>query len=239
MTRYKAFALHLLTSIFVLSFIFLLIERIWYPDKLFTLASGFDLLKLIAGVDLVLGPFLTLLIFDAKKKYIKMDVFIIVLCQLGFMAYGCWIMFIARPVYFAFVNDRFYLVRADEIDRKDLMAAKESQFKRMSLSGPIAVGTKEPADEKIKAAIALSSLGGMGIQNLPQYFVPYNQVAQQVVSAGKSGQELKVDYSTKKRVVDFQEKYPAKSVLFIPMVNKRTPLVVVIDANSAQIIQII
>jgi len=239
MTRYKAFTLHLLSSIFIISLIFLLIERLWYPGKLFTLASGFDLLLLIASVDLVLGPFLMLVIFDAKKKYIKMDVFIIVVCQFGFMAYGCWIMFIARPVYFAFVDNHFYLVRADDIDDKDLASVKDSQFKRIPFSGPIAVGTKEPEDEKIKATIALSSLGGMGIQDLPQYFVPYNQVAQQVVFAGKSGQELKVDYSTKKRIVAFEEKYPGKSVLFIPMVNKRTPLIVVIDAKSAQIIQII
>lgn len=239
MTRYKAFALHLLSSIFLLSLIFLLIERVWYPGKLFTLAAGFDLLRLIVGVDLVIGPVLMLIIFDAKKKYIKMDVSIILLCQLGFLAYGFWIMFTARPVYFAFVDNHFYLVRANEIDDNDLKLVKEGQFKQIPLSGPIAVGTKEPEDEKIKSDIALSILGGMGIQDLPQYFVPYSQVWQQVVAAGKTSQELKVDHSTKQRIVAFEEKHPDKSVLFLPMVNKRTLLFVVVDAKSAQIIQII
>ena len=239
MTRYKAFVLHLLSSIFVLSLIFFLIQQIWYPGQLFTLGAGSDLLLLIAGVDLVIGPFILLLIFDAKKKYIKTDVIIILLCQLGFMGYGCWIMFTTRPAYFSFVDERFYLVRADEIDNKDLTSVKDPQFRQIPLSGPVAVGTKEPDDAKIKNDIALSAFGGMGIQNLPQYFVPYSQVWQQVVAAGKTSQELKVDQNTKKRVIAYEENHPNRDVLFLPMVNKRTPLIVVIDSKTAQIIQII
>lgn len=240
MTRYKAFAIHLLSSIFVLSLIFLLIQQVWYPGKLFTLAAGVDLLQLIVGVDLVIGPFILLLIFDAKKKYIKMDVLIILLCQLGFMGYGCWVMFTARPAYFAFVENHFFLVRANEVDEDSLKLVKDPQFKQLPLSGPVAAGTKEPDDVNIRNDIALSALGGMGIQDLPQYFVPYSQVRQQVLLAGKTSQELKVDQDTKKRVIAYEEKNQhTKPVLFLPMVNKHTPLVVVIDAKTAQIIEII
>lgn len=239
MTRYKAFTVHLLSSIFVLGLIFLLIQQIWYPGKLFTLAAGFDLLKLIVGVDLVIGPLVMLIIFDAKKKYIKLDVFIVLLFQVAFIAYGCWIMFTARPAYFAFVENQFYLVRANEIDDNDLKLVKDQSFKQLPLSGPMAVGTKEPNDEKIKSDIALSALGGMGIQDLPQYFVPYTQVAQQVILAGKASQELKVDQMTKQRVLAYEKNHPGKSVLFLTMVNKHTPLIVAVDAKTAQILQII
>jgi hypothetical protein len=224
----------------VFSILFLLIERIWYPGKLFTLAAGFDLLRLIVCVDLVIGPLIMLVIFDAKKKYIKMDVAIILLFQVGFMAYGCWIMFSARPAYFAFVEDRFYLVRANEVDDDSLKLVKDPQFKKIPLAGPIAAGTKEPDDINIRNDIVLSVLGGMGIQDLPQYFVPYSQVQQQVLLAGKTSQNLKIEQDTKKRVVAYEEKHQGtKPVLFIPMVNKRTPLIVVIDAKTAQIVEII
>jgi hypothetical protein len=238
-TRYKAFTLHLIASIGVLSLIFLLIQQIWYPGKLFTLAAGLDLLYLIVGVDLVMGPLVMLIIFDTKKKNLKMDVGIVLLCQLGFLAYGCWVMYGARPVYFAFVDNRFHLVRANEIDYKDLRLVKESQFKQIPLWGPIAVGTQEPDDPKIKSDIAFSALGGMGIQDLPQYFVPYTQVSQQVVAAAKPSQELKLDQFTQERVIAYEKKHPYQSALFVPMVNKKTPLVVAIDPKTAHIIQII
>jgi hypothetical protein len=240
MTRLKAFTIHLLVSVLVLGFIFLLIQQVWYPGTLFKLAAGLDLLTLIVGVDLVIGPLIMLVIFDPKKKYIKMDVLIILLFQIGFMAYGCWIMFSARPAYFAFVENHFYLVRANEVDQDSLKLVTDPQFKHIPLNGPIAVGTKEPDDVNLKNDIALSVLGGMGIQDLPQYFVPYSQVQQQVLLAAKTSQELKIDEDTKKRISAFEEKHPKKnSVLFVLMVNKRAPLVVAVDAKTAQIVEII
>jgi hypothetical protein len=241
MTRTKAFFIHLFSSMMVLSLIFVLIDGVWYPGKLFQLAAGFDLLRLIVCVDLVLGPLIMLIIFNPTKKYLKLDVAIILLFQIGFLAYGCWIMFSARPAYFAFVENHFYLVRANEIDEDSLQAASNPQFKKIPLSGPIPVGTKQPDDIKIRNDIALSAIGGMGIQDLPQYFVPFSQVQQQVLLAGKTSQELKMDHNTQKRVAAFEEahKRSDKKVLFIPMVNKRVPLIVAVDANTAQIIEII
>lgn len=240
MTRYKAFTLHLLSSIVVLSFLYLLVERVWYPGKLFNLAAGIDLLGLIAIVDLVLGPLVMLIIFDAKKKYIKLDVFIVVLCQFGFMIYGCWSMFSARPAYFAFVDNHFYLVKANEIDEDSLKRARNPQFKQIPLTGPVPVGTQEPDDLRIRNEIALSSIGGMGIQDLPRYFVPYSQVRQQVMATGKLSKDLTVDQSTKARVFAYEKIHATKEViLFIPMVNKLTPLIVAIDPKTAQILAII
>lgn len=240
MTRYKAFVIHLLSSIVALGIIFLLIERIWYPGQLFKLAAGFDLLRLIVCVDLVIGPLIMLIIFDAKKKLIKMDVTIILLFQIGFMAYGCWVMFTARPAYFAFAENRFYLVRANEVDDDGLKLVSDPQFKKMPLLGPVAVGTKQPDDVKMRNDIALSALGGMGIQDLPQYFVPYGQVERQVLAAGKPSQELKLDHDTKQRLTAYEEKHRDKGeLLFIPMVNKHNPLIVAVNAKTAQIVDII
>lgn len=239
MTRFKAFSLHLFASIVVLSLIFLLIQQIWYPGQLFTLGAGLHLLCLIVGVDLVMGPLVMLIIFDTKKKNLKMDVWIILLCQVGFLAYGCWIMYGARPVYFAFVDNRFYLVRANEIDNKDLQLAKQPQFTQIPLWGPVAVGTKEPDDPTIRNDIAFSALAGMGVQVLPQYFVPYHQVSHQVIAAAKTSQELKLDQSTKERVIAYEKKSPHKAALFVPMVNKKMPLVVAIDPKTAHILQVI
>lgn len=240
MTRYKAFTIHLIASAAVLSIIFLLIQQVWYPGKLFTLAAGLNLLILIIGVDLIIGPLVMLIIYDAKKKYIKFDMAIVILCQLGFMAYGCWTMFTARPAYFVFAENHFYMVRANEIDDKNINLSMYPQFKQHApFWGPIYVGTKEPDDIKIKNEIVFSGLVGRGIQNLPQYYVPYDQVRQEVLAAGKTSQHLLVDIETMQRVRAYEKSHPAKPVLFLPMVNKRTPLITVIDAKTAKIVDLL
>jgi len=239
MNRFRAAALHLLSSALVLLLVFLLIQQVWYPGKLFTLAAGADLLKLIIGVDLIIGPLVMLIIFDAKKKLIKLDVAIVLLLQVAFMGYGLWTMFAARPAFYVFAQDHFYLVRANEIEDKDLKLSRFREFQSIPLFGPEYVGTKQPADIKLRNDIAFGSLAGLGIQNLPQYFVPYEQVLQEVKSSGKTSQKLMVDFEVKARVTSYEKTHSARPVLFLPMVNKHTPLIVVVDATTAQIVEII
>jgi len=239
MSRYKAAALHLLLSGVVLFIIFLLVAQVWYPHNLFSLAAGFDLLRLIVCVDLVIGPLIMLIIFDAKKKLIKLDVAIILICQIAFMAYGCWTMFSSRPAFLVFAENHFYLVRANEVEQKDLDSAADPQFKTLPLLGPIYVGTKQPTDKKSQDDILLGFLAGMGIQNLPKYFVPYEQVTGDVVTAGKSSEQLGVDRETRERVRVYELGHTTRPVLFLPMVNKTTPLIVVIDAKTAEVVDLI
>ena len=238
MSRYKAAAIHLFFSCLVLATIFLLIAYVWYPHKMFGLAAGYELLRLIIAVDLIIGPLVMLIIFDAKKKLIKLDVAIILICQIGFMSYGMWSMFSARPVFLVFSTEHFYLVRANEIEDKDLLAAKNQDFHHLPLLGPINVGAKIPDSTTLQQDMLFAGLGGMGIQNLPQYFVPYAQVASEVIKAGKTLQQMGVDEATKQRIREY-ESTGLRNSLYLPMVNKTTPLIVVIDAKTAQITDVI
>jgi hypothetical protein len=238
MNRYKAAGLHLLFSAVTLSLVFLLIAQLWYPHKLFSLAAGAELLHLIIGVDLVMGPLVMLIIFDAKKKLIKMDVAIILICQIGFMAYGLWTMYTARPAFLVFAESHFYLVRANEIERTQFDLAPP-QYQNAPTLGPVYVGTQMPTDKKSQDEILMGFLGGMGIQDLPRYFVPYDQVRQQVVKAGLTSAKLGVDAETKQRVKDYELEHTEQPVLFLPMVNKLRPLIVVFDARTGDVVDLI
>jgi len=238
MSRYKAACIHLFFSGLVLFVIFLLIAYVWYPYKLFALSAGVDLLRLIICVDLTVGPLVMLIIFDAKKKLIKMDVAIILICQIAFMSYGLWSMFSARPVFFVFAEQHFYLVKANEIETDNLQSAT-GQFNRLPLFGPLTVGTKEPDDPKIREDILFAGLGGMGIQDLPKYYVSYDDVKSEVIKSGKTSKQLGVDFETKQRVAAYEKQFTTRPVLFLPMVNKSTPLIVVIDAKTAEFVDLI
>ena len=239
MNRSKAAGIHLICSAVVLFTVYLLIAYVWYPHQLFSLAAGAELLRLIVGVDLVIGPLVMFIIFDAKKKLIKLDVAIILIFQIGFMSYGLLTMYSARPAFLVFAENHFYLVRANEIDQKDLDASSDKQFAKLPWFGPVYVGCSDPKDPKEIDAITTAFLGGMGIQNLPKYFIDYQKAAKAVVSAGKSSKDLGVDFDTRQRVKEYELKHTTRPVLFLPMVNKTTPLIVVVDAKSGEVVDLI
>jgi len=96
-TRYGAFAYHLLFSAIIFAILAYLIVFVWYPGFLFWTDGGWQGVRLIAGVDLVLGPFLTLIIYKATKPTLKFDLAVIACVQIVALAYGAWLVHEERP----------------------------------------------------------------------------------------------------------------------------------------------
>lgn len=71
--RYQAFAIHLGLSFLIFIVLASLIVFYWYPGFLFATDGGWQGIRLIAGVDLVIGPCLTLLLYKRGKPGLKFD----------------------------------------------------------------------------------------------------------------------------------------------------------------------
>jgi len=116
MTRWKAFTIHLSISIAVFVALLGLLLTIWYPGVLFSIDGGWSGLKLVMGVDVVLGPLLTLIVFQAKKPGLKFDLSCIVALQVACMAGGLWVVYHSRPIALVFAYDTFYSLAASEFE---------------------------------------------------------------------------------------------------------------------------
>src|SRR4029079_10624368 len=117
LTRWKAFGLHLAISALVAGVVVALVVVLWYPPPFFAAMGGAVLLRLLIGVDVVLGPLITLVVFNPAKPRLKYDIATIVVLQVCALAYGGYVMFEARPVYNVFVKDRFETIAANAIDQ--------------------------------------------------------------------------------------------------------------------------
>jgi hypothetical protein len=106
MTRWKASAIHFTISLAVIGLTAAIIVWCWYPPELFGMAKAGILLGLLGGVDLVIGPLLTLLVYKQGKKLLKFDLTVIVLLQVAALAYGLQTVWHSRPVYIASTEDR-------------------------------------------------------------------------------------------------------------------------------------
>ena len=109
-SRWKAAGLHLLISVFVAILAGSLIYFVWYPPPYFKVAGGNNLMLLIMGVDVVVGPLLTLTIFKAGKKGLRFDLTVIALLQITAFCYGLRVIALARPVFVVAAVDRFVLL---------------------------------------------------------------------------------------------------------------------------------
>lgn len=67
MTKITATTNHLLLSVVIFSLLFGILIFFWYPSPYFSASGGWEGLKIAAAVDLVLGPILTLIVFNTKK----------------------------------------------------------------------------------------------------------------------------------------------------------------------------
>ena len=121
-TRLLAAAIHFLAGAFVIFLSLCVIYFIWYPKPFYTLFSVFDAVKIVLIVDLVLGPFLTFVVFDKTKagNVLMRDISIIVVFQVIALSWGMHITHKMRPLFLVFQGETFYPVIKDDIDLKSL-----------------------------------------------------------------------------------------------------------------------
>jgi hypothetical protein len=110
--RYQAFAVHMVISLVIFFILLVCITQYWYPGILFDTGNGWKAIGIIVGIDLVLGPLLTLIVFNHNKSSLKFDLAIIALVQTAALVYGAWTIHQNRPIALAFINNNFNTIYA-------------------------------------------------------------------------------------------------------------------------------
>jgi len=107
MTRYSAFAIHLGISLAIFAVLAYLILAVWYPDLFFTTDGGWQGMRIIIAVDLVLGPLLTLIVYKHGKPGLKFDLSCIGIFQAVCLIAGTWLVYSERPLAIIYVDGQF------------------------------------------------------------------------------------------------------------------------------------
>jgi hypothetical protein len=116
MSRWQAFGIHLAISVLVLTALMALIFLLWYPGILFNVNGGWTGLRIVTGVDLVLGPLLTLVVFKAGKPGLRFDLTCIAVFQAACMAGGMFIVYAERSLALVLAYDTIYSLAANEFE---------------------------------------------------------------------------------------------------------------------------
>jgi hypothetical protein len=201
-SRWQAAGIHLLICVAIATVVVSVMLGVWYPGPLFEAAGGSGMLYILVCVDVTVGPLLTLIVFKSGKRGMKFDLTVIGLMQTAALAYGVYVVSLARPAYIVFVKDRFELVTVAEIDPAELAAAKFPEFRHPGWSGPRLVAADMPADPKERARLVDLALAGYDLQHFPRYYVPYAERTRDVLARSYSMARLRTAEPTTAKVVD-------------------------------------
>ena len=243
MSRWRASGIHLLISAALAVVTLILLLKVWYPPPLFTAEGGNDLLFILIGVDVVIGPLITLIIFKVGKPRLRMDLTVIALLQLGALVYGGYVMFVARPVFVVLVVDLFETVRANDLDSADIAQARRPDYQSLSLSGPVMVAVDMPKDmATLKALIADSLKGGKGVQHLPKYYVPYAESRTKALGQSRPLDTLlkgdaKFSRQLEKHIAETGRK--AADLKYLPLQTRRGWGAVLVDAKTGDMVKLL
>ena len=171
----RAAALHFVGSVAVAALAGALVFWLWFPYPYGELAGGRELFLLIIAVDVVCGPLLTMVFYNAAKPRAELwrDLGLVVLIQLTALGYGLHVVWQARPVYLAQEIDRFKVVYAPDLDANKLNrlpALLQSSWTK----GPITVGIRQPKDNEERQRVLFESVqGGRDYAERPEFYLPY------------------------------------------------------------------
>ena len=124
--RLKAFGTHLLCSAVALTLVLGALYLGWYHWPGWHLTEALHVVVVMVGVDVVVGPLITLIIANARKRRRELarDIAIIVSVQLVALGYGATTLWHGRPLYYAFSVNCLQVVQAADIDPEAARAAR-------------------------------------------------------------------------------------------------------------------
>jgi hypothetical protein len=241
--RLKALGLHLLASCIVLAAILGTLYFFWYRWPGWYLADVMQVTRVLAGVDLVVGPLLTFVIASPSKPRgtLARDLAVIAAVQLAALIYGSVSLWNGRPLYYAFSEDVLQLVQAYDIDPKELVLARQQNAPLVPhwYSVPRWIWAPLPQDTKEHDRIVASAItGGGDVISMPRYYKPWEAGLPALRAQLKTLDDVKYFSGKEKKVL--QERVRADGIATdqanaMALTGRGRPLLAMFDPATLQL----
>lgn len=171
LSRSQAFAIHLLISSAILGSFLTFVFLVWYPQPFFVLDGLMEIVWVLVGVDVVLGPALTLVVFKSGKPGLKRDLSIIAAIQIVGFIYGAHTFYSERPVFAVFYDsDYFEVIPASTMKNIDKL---DPSLNHSEFGGPAFVFVEAPTEiDDLEIILEDMKKGGPAIHMRPEYYRP-------------------------------------------------------------------
>lgn len=188
--RIKAFAIHLVGSIILAACALVMVFQVWYPAPLEQALGVTHIFLLMLGIDVILGPILTLIIFKKNTRLLKIDLTIIIVVQLIVFSYGLTTVAKGRPAWLVFSTDQFYLVRVADVESKKAALAP-AEYRHVPWLGPQWVAVRLPDTQEQRRQLVSETLSaGGGLFSSPNLYSPIETASAKIQKKARTLAEL-------------------------------------------------
>jgi len=232
--KLKAFSIHLLLSFTLVSCLLGLVVYFWFPPDYIGISSFKDVTLLIIGIDLIIGPLLTFIVFKPNKKSLKIDLSTIVFLQLIAISYGVYALYQTHPLFVTYKQGIFNLVHANEIN---LDKAKYNDLKVSTFSSGNLAFTQLPKDpkERMEVMLSVDMKGEPDIDKRAEFYEPYDNhletILKNSLDATKLFSEKELDEPRKKFLTKYKEK---ENYAYFPIKGASDVAIIVLDKKTAK-----
>ncbi|MFC2994371.1 TfpX/TfpZ family type IV pilin accessory protein [Acinetobacter sichuanensis] len=236
--KIKAFLVHLIVSIFIALTCLAIIYFIWYPEPLYKATGITKIFLLMVGIDIILGPLLTLIIYKKDKKSLKFDLAIIILIQISALIYGVYKVSEGRPIWIVYNIDRFDLIRVNDIENIN-SSNKDSDYNKFSLFGPQYVNAQIPLDDiKARNQILFDELEkGVSPSQRVELYRPLETAKLKMQEKAQALDGLKA-FNEAIKVKKVIELYPQADA-WLPLRANAVDMVVLINKEKGEVVKIV
>lgn len=233
----RAFLIHLAASALLAMMTLMLVFFVWYPAPLHRAVGVTEIFLIVLGVDVVIGPLLTFVVFKPGKKSLRFDLATIVCLQLAAFFYGLWTVAEGRPAWLVFNADRFDLVQAYQVDSRKLDQARP-EYRSSSWFGPRWVAAHRPDDAEERKTILFEALTtGIDVAQRPALYRPLSEEAASIKAKAKPLAELE-RFNPSVEVAKLLAAWPEADA-FLPMMCRVQAVTVLLNKESARVIAVV
>jgi len=232
--RVNAFLTHLTISFVIFLILAYLIVFHWYPFPYFYTDGGWQGIRILAAVSLVLGPLLTLIVYKPGKPGLKFDLTMIGLAQAVALTWGIWVTYTERPVAVVYAMDHFTPVSAISLNQIDYPLEKLSMYGDIK---PVPIYVDLPQDvDGLQTYLKQSVGSGIPLYYFTGLYTKFNSENLQVLKkqSDQLVSFLESDENGKRLLNTFFKTHPElyNRYLFIPLHSRYKRLVIVLDATN-------
>jgi hypothetical protein len=189
MSRYEACFYHFLISLAIFVVLAYVILFHWYPDFFYAIDGGWEGMRIIIGVDLILGPMLTLVVFKAGKPGLKFDLAAIGTLQAVCLIAGLAIVYTQRPIFFVYYDEHFYSSSADSYTSNGVTVPDPSDYSDTVPAKVIALLPEHPIEEADFRVILFQD--GIPVWAYERTYAKLSEHMEKVIAEGISEEELR------------------------------------------------
>jgi len=238
MTRVGAFQRHFALSATVVGLACLLIWKGWYPSPLFELIGTWSVVQVLVGVDLIVGPLLTLILYKPGKRFLWFDMLVIAIIQISAFVYGMSVIYSERPCYQVFAIDRFEIIDCNTIP--DEVVAAQSHLAPKHWSQPLKVVAVMPADPKQRQQLMEEVVfgGAPDLAYRPEHWLNLDDSTLEIVRQGAFEIDNLALPADAQAVVDRASARLGEGVepLLVPMMAEDKVFTLVLDPQTTSIV---